>query len=198
MLSLTHRILLTAILAVAAASAADLPPMGDPILLFDGKNLDNFDIYVRDRPLNEDPNKIFTIQKGMVRSSGEEYGYIVTKEEYGDYYLRMEFKWGDETWEPRKEKARDSGILYHVHGENKIWPSSIEYQFIEGGTGDILVVNGPSMTVTCSPSEYVTFGLGFALPVVTALCTPVMSRSGTGVGCCPPRKPVIFGVPFTR
>ena len=147
MQSLTNRILVAAMFAVAAASAADLPPMGDPIMLFDGKNLDNFDIYVRDRPLNEDPNKIFTIQKGMVRSSGEEYGYIVTKEEYGDYYLRMEFKWGDETWEPRKDKARDSGILYHVHGENKIWPSSIEYQFIEGGTGDILVVNGPSMTV---------------------------------------------------
>ncbi len=144
---LSTTLLLFAALGAAIAPAQDLPPLGKKIKLFDGKNLDNFDIYVRDRPLNEDPNNIFTVQDGMVRASGVEYGYIITKEEYGDYYLRMEFKWGEETHEPRKDKARDSGILYHVHGENKIWPSSIEYQFIEGGTGDILVVNGPSMTV---------------------------------------------------
>ena len=42
---------------------------------------------------------------------GEEFGYIVTKKEYENYYLRAEFKWGEETYEPRKDKARDSGIL---------------------------------------------------------------------------------------
>ncbi|MBI1355492.1 MAG: DUF1080 domain-containing protein [Acidobacteria bacterium] len=142
-----NRLLFAILVGTTIAAAADLPPMGPPIKLFDGKNLNHFDIYVRDRPLNEDPNKVFQIQDGVVRASGVEYGYIITKEEYGDYYLRMEFKWGEATHEPRKDKARDSGILYHVHGENKIWPSSIEYQFIEGGTGDILVVNGPSLTV---------------------------------------------------
>jgi len=144
---LSTTLLLFAALGATVAPAQDLPPLGKKIKLFDGKNLDNFDIYIRDRPLNEDPNKVFTVQNGVVRASGVEYGYIITKKEYGDYYLRMEFKWGEETHPPRKDKARDSGILYHVHGENKIWPSSIEYQFIEGGTGDILVVNGPSMTV---------------------------------------------------
>ncbi|MCB9383119.1 MAG: DUF1080 domain-containing protein [Bryobacterales bacterium] len=143
----TLRILLLALVALSASASDNLPKLGKPVKLFTGKNLDHFDIYVRDRPLNEDPKRVFTIVDGTVRSSGEEFGYIITKKEYGDYYLRMEFKWGGPTYEPRKDKARDSGILYHVYGENKVWPSSIEYQFIEGGTGDILVVNGPEMTV---------------------------------------------------
>jgi hypothetical protein len=143
----TKTLLFVALAAAAVAPAAEPVPTGEPIRLFDGGGLDHFDIYVRDRPLNEDPNQVFQVRNGVIRASGVEYGYIITKEEYGDYYLRMEFKWGEETHTPRKDKARDSGILYHVHGENKIWPSSIEYQFIEGGTGDILVVNGPSLTV---------------------------------------------------
>lgn len=82
-----------------------------------------------------DPAKVFRVHDGMVHVSGSEYGYIITKEygyiitkqEYGNYHLRAEFKWGDATYEPRKDKARDTGILIHVTGEDKVWPTSIEY-----------------------------------------------------------------------
>jgi hypothetical protein len=61
--------------------------------------------------------------------------------------LVTEFKWGEETWAPRKTQARDSGVLVHGGGKDMIWPRSIEAQIIEGGTGDILVVNGAYLTV---------------------------------------------------
>jgi 3-keto-disaccharide hydrolase len=127
--------------------AADLPATGKAIKLFNGRNLDQFDIFVKSSGLNPPSQHIFRVEDGVVHVSGEEYGYIVTKKDFENYYLRAEFKWGEETYEPRKNKARDSGILYHVYGENRVWPSSIEFQFIEGGTGDILLVDGPSLTV---------------------------------------------------
>jgi hypothetical protein len=40
------------------------------------------------------------------------------------------------------DKARDSSLLFHVTGEDKVWPHSIEFQMIDGGTGDIILVGG--------------------------------------------------------
>lgn len=117
-----------------------------PVRLFNGKNLDGFDTFLQTKGLNNDPDKVFTVHDGMVHISGSEYGYIVTKQEYGNYYLRAEFKWGEKTWPPREGKPRDSGILYHVIGPDKIWPTSIEYQMIEGGTGDIILVGDAGLT----------------------------------------------------
>ena len=32
-------------------------------------------------------------------------------------------------------------LSVHVNGEDKVWPHSIEFQMIEGGTGDIILVD---------------------------------------------------------
>jgi hypothetical protein len=37
--------------------------------------------------------------------------------------------------------------LFHVVGPDKVWPTSIEYQIIEGGTGDIILVGDAALTV---------------------------------------------------
>ena len=136
----------TFLLLSFVALAADLPPAGKPIHLFNGKNLDGFDTFLQTKGLNNDPEKVFQVHDGMVHISGSEYGYIITRQEYENYYLRAEFKWGEKTWPPREGRARDSGILYHVVGPDKIWPTSIEYQIIEGGTGDIILVGEAGLT----------------------------------------------------
>lgn len=125
----------------------ETPPTAKPIKLFNGKNLDGFDTFLKTKGLNNDPEKVFTVDHNMVHVSGAEYGYIITRQDYGDYYLRAEFKWGDATHAPREGKARDSGVLFHVEGENKVWPRSVEFQMIEGGTGDIILVDGAAATV---------------------------------------------------
>jgi hypothetical protein len=131
----------------AGASRVDAPPTGKAIKLFNGKNLDGFDTFLRTKGLNNDPDQVFEVEHGVVHISGKEFGYIVSKSEYGDYYLRAEFKWGEATHEPRAGKARDSGILFHVSGPDKVWPRSVEFQMIEGGTGDIILVDGAAATV---------------------------------------------------
>ncbi len=120
---------------------------GKIIKLFNGKNLDGFYTYTEKQGRNHDPNHVFTVQDGTIRVSGEEFGYFATEVEYENYRLTAEFKWGEKTYAPREGLARDSGILYHFVGPDKIFPKSIEFQIIEGGTGDIIVVDGASLTV---------------------------------------------------
>jgi hypothetical protein len=140
--------LLAASLAVPAHAAdGKTPSTGKPVKLFNGKNLKGFDTFLEKQGLNQDPEKVFRVHDKMVHVSGTEYGYFITQREYENYYLRTEFKWGEKTHAPREGKARDSGILYHVVGPNKVWPKSIEFQMIEGGTGDIILVGGAGLTV---------------------------------------------------
>jgi len=114
------------------------------IPLFNKKNLDGWYVFIQDRGINNDPKGVFTVNDGVLRISGEEWGCITTNEEYADYKLIMEFKWGEKTYGNRKEKARDNGLLFHSNGADGgysgIWMHSIECNIIEGGVGDFIVV----------------------------------------------------------
>src|SRR5689334_3933818 len=131
------------------------------IHLFNGKDLTNFYTYLAapakgEKPYgkNNDPEKVFTVHDGMIHVSGKVFGGIITKKEYENYHLVVEYKWGERTWPPREGKARDSGVLLHCVGEEGaaggVWMESIEFQMIEGGTGDFILVGAkskPSLTV---------------------------------------------------
>ncbi|MCX6840155.1 MAG: DUF1080 domain-containing protein [Verrucomicrobia bacterium] len=95
---------------------------------------------------HDDPKDIWTFAKdGTFNISGRGYGYVATKENYRDYHLVLEFKWGTKTWGTREKKAKDNGILLHAYGPHgayaDTWMASIEAQIIEGGVGDILVLS---------------------------------------------------------
>jgi hypothetical protein len=142
---------------IGAASGPEFDPdMKRPskIRLFNGKNLDGWYTFLKSKGRDNDPNQVFTVKKGLLTITGEEFGCITTNEEYENYKLVVEFKWGGATHAPRLEKARDSGILFHSVGEDGgksgAWMHSIECQIIEGGTGDIIVVGdgSPDFSVT--------------------------------------------------
>jgi hypothetical protein len=131
-----------------------------PIKLFNGKDLTNFYTYLGSpgkgaKPYgkNNDPEKVFAVQDGMIRISGKVFGGLITEQQYANYHLVAEFKWGEKTWPPREKAARDSGILLHCVGADGaaggVWMEAIECQMIEGGTGDFILVAGkgpPSLT----------------------------------------------------
>ncbi len=126
------------------------------IHLINGKDLTPFYTYMTNFGVDQDPDKVFTVQDGMVRISGQHMGYLATRKTYSNYRLVAEFKWGEKTWAPREFNARDSGILLHGIGEDKVWPTCIECQMIEGGTGDVLVVEGAGLTVNGERKEKTT------------------------------------------
>ena len=129
-----------------AASTPDETANG--IHLFNGKDLNGWYTYLKGRGRDVDPLKVFTVTDGSLRISGEEFGCVTSVNEFENYHLVMEFKWGELTHAGRKDKARDSGLLVHSTGEDGdygvMWMYCIECQMIEGGTGDILVVGDDS------------------------------------------------------
>ncbi len=131
----------------------------ETIALFNHHNLDGWYTFLKDRGRNNDPNGVFTVKGGILHISGEEWGCITTEEEYDNYHLIAEYKWGGITHEPRKQNARDSGILVHSMGTDGdysgTWMYSIECQIIEGGTGDFLVVgdNTEKYSITSPVAE---------------------------------------------
>lgn len=139
-------------LCIALACFATPPAHAAPgsIDLLDGDYTKHWYTWIRDRGRDTDPKNVFTMQDDILRISGEEWGCVTTKEEYSDYHLLLEFKWGEKTWAPRLDRARDSGLLIHSKGEdggyNGTWMYCLEVQMIEGGTGDLLVVGDKSPT----------------------------------------------------
>ncbi|AMV40106.1 DUF1080 domain-containing protein [Planctomyces sp. SH-PL62] len=143
-----------ALTAPRGASAADPAPL----LQFNGKDLTGFYTYLHDHKL-EDPDGVFTVVDGELRISGKEWGGVVTREEYENYHLVTEWKWGKKAYAPRADKARDSGILLHCFGADDAigghWMQSMECQIIEGGTGDFIVVARPDIKPLSLSSEVV-------------------------------------------
>ncbi len=137
--------------------------------LFNGRDLSGFDTLLRSKGMDSDPDHVFTVEKGVIHVSGNDFGGIVTKKAYENYYLRAEFKWGEKTYQDKVGKARDCGILYHIDEPllevpKDTWPRAFEFQIQEGGTGDIWLVKGAALKVkgvavvseaTPGPKEFV-------------------------------------------
>ena len=93
------------------------------------------------------PWGVFRVEDGVIHISGEEFGCLTTDEEFEDYRLLVEFKWGEKKWPPREKAVRDSGILLHGVGPDKVWTKSIECQIQEHDCGDFYMVDGTSIVV---------------------------------------------------
>lgn len=123
-------------------SGAAAPRAQGAVQLFNGRDLSGLYSWLRDSKY-EDPLRVFTVVDGMLRISGEEFGYIATREEYSDYRLVVEFKWGSLTY--NSKTVRNSGIMLHAvgpDGNRSPWMASIECQVAQGCVGDLIVIRG--------------------------------------------------------
>ena len=132
--------------ACAVASRCEVASRID---LFESGDLHRWYTWIRGQGRDRDPKKVFTMTAdGILHISGEGFGCITTREEFENYRLIVEYRWGEKTWGARKGKARDSGILVHSNGNDgaysDTWMYAFEVQMIEGGTGDFIVVSDGS------------------------------------------------------
>jgi len=112
------------------------------IPLFNGKDLTGFYGWLKDTHY-KDPHKVFSVDQGILKISGEVNGYLATEKEYRDYHLVVEYKWGAKTYGAKT--VRNSGILLHAvgpDGNRSPWMSSIECQVAQGCVGDFIVIRG--------------------------------------------------------
>jgi hypothetical protein len=136
---------MTRTLGLLLLCAATLSPVraGEPVALFDGKDISKWYTFLRDYGKDKDPNGTFTVRDGILRISGQDFGGMLTRDEYANYEVRLEYAWGGKVWPPREKTARDSGLILHCTGPDgavaKSWMEGIQCNMIEGGTGDISI-----------------------------------------------------------
>jgi hypothetical protein len=137
--------------AALAATIAAAPAQDGWTSLWNGKNLDGWTTWTRPNgAAGIDPASIFTIGEAdgqpAIHISGAIFGELRTTRAFGNYHLKLQFKWGEKKWPPRDAPGtpRDSGLLYHVHsapGEGgRVWARSIELQIQEHDVGDLYAI----------------------------------------------------------
>ncbi len=78
-------------------------------------------------------------------------GYISTEKEYGNYHLRLQYRWGEKKFEPRFKMKRDAGLYYHLIGPDQIWPRGLQFQIEQTNVGDLIVLHGVQLDTTIDP-----------------------------------------------
>ena len=123
--------------------------------LFNGKDLSGLTTWLQDTK-TADPRKVFRVEDGVIRISGDGNGYVATEKEYRDYHLVVEYKWGKRT--DGGKYVRNSGILLHATGPDGgaggTWMSSIECQLAQGCVGDLIPIRGKDAAGKVIPVQF--------------------------------------------
>lgn len=130
---------LFALLAVDTGKAAEPITPKESIQLFNGKDLDGWTTYLKESA-DKDPDGVFQVSDGMIHISGNGFGYLATESSYANYHLSLEFKWGKK--DDGSGYVRNSGVMLHSIGPDRVWPASIEVQLAQGCEGDFICIGG--------------------------------------------------------
>ena len=115
--------------------------------LFDGQHLDNWYIVINDSK-SDDANHLVQVEDGAIHmykdspaASSQPAGYLVTKKEYSNYRLKLQYRWGVKRFVPRLNSQRDAGLMFHVVGKDGVWPRCVECQIQENDVGDVFAIH---------------------------------------------------------
>jgi len=125
--------------------------------LFNGKNLEGWYSFLTTKGKNNDPEKVFLVENGLLHISGKEFGYICTERIFKNFHLAVEFKWGQKKFPPRDADTtkRDNGVCYYIplNEKDSVWPKSIECQIQEGDVGDFWMIDSATIVIDGKRTE---------------------------------------------
>jgi hypothetical protein len=125
------------------------------VQLFNGKDLNNWQIKFKGHELGDNYNNTFRVEDGMLRVSYENweewngtFGHIFYNGEYSNYRLRVEYRFvGDQVKNGPGWAFRNNGLMLHGQPAETMdldqdFPTSIEVQLLGGsGTGERSTMN---------------------------------------------------------
>ncbi|RPI24871.1 MAG: DUF1080 domain-containing protein [Acidobacteria bacterium] len=155
--------LLVLLLTVGFISAQNDPNKKEWIQLFNGKNLEGWDIKIKGHELNDNYRNTFRAQDGKMVVSYDQYdkfnsdfGHIFYREKFSYYLLVVEYRFlGNQVQGGPEWGLRNSGAMLHSQSAKSMlkdqdFPISIEAQFLGGsGTGNRTTAN------LCTPGTHV-------------------------------------------
>jgi Domain of Unknown Function (DUF1080) len=128
------------------------------IPLFNGRDLDGWYTFLQKHGKNSDPDHVITIEdntihlyKNVADGSHVVMGYIGTDKEYGNYHLRLQYRWGTKKFEPRYKLKRDAGVYYHILGPDAVWPRALQFQVEQTNVGDLIALYGMTVDTWIDP-----------------------------------------------
>lgn len=141
-------------LAASVALATDPTVPTEVLRPLDGNDLRaGFTTWLK-KSETKDPDKVFQLDRGILRCGDEDMGYVATLQSFKDYHLSVEYRWGRRN--PHDKFVRNSGILLHGVGpdgsQNGVWMTSIECQLAQGCEGDLILIKGKSAEGTPYPA----------------------------------------------
>jgi hypothetical protein len=98
---------------------------GAPVELFNGKDTSGWTFHIKGEG---DASAPWSVEDGVLKCSGQPHGYIRTTADYQDFVLELDWRWAD--------KPSNSGVLFRMTGEDKVWPKCIEAQLMHQRAGD--------------------------------------------------------------
>lgn len=148
-------IVLTLISFVFAAPLFAADPKAEWIPLFNGKNLDGWEVKIRGYELGENYGNTFRVEDGLLKVSYDQYdafdgkfGHLFYHKPFSNYVLRLEYRFtGEQAKGGPGWAIRNSGVMIHgesprTMGKDQDFPASIEVQLLGGGgSGERSTVN---------------------------------------------------------
>jgi len=160
------------LLVVACSGKKEDSAKEEWITLFNGKNLDGWEVKMTGYPLNENFNNTFRAENGILKAAYDrydhfngEFGHLFYKEKFSCYRLELEYRFtGDQVPGGPSWATRNSGVMVHSQPASTMkkdqpFPTSVEVQFLGGlGSGDRPTGN------LCTPGTNVVLGDTLFLP----------------------------------
>lgn len=152
-------------LAIAASMLVQTPAPGtrDWVQLFNGRNLDGWDVKITGRDLNDNWHNTFRVKDGLlqVRYDGYDafdnrFGHIFYRAPFSYYIVAVEYRFvGAQAPSGPDWALRNSGVMVHSQsarsmGKDQDFPISIEVQLL-GGNGSA----ERSTANLCTPGTHV-------------------------------------------
>lgn len=131
--------------------------------LFNGQNLDGWDLKITGYELNDNAYNTFRVEDGLLKVRYDEYdeftgqfGHIFYDKPFSHYRLKVEYRFiGEQAPNGPEWALRNNGIMFHSQSAQTMeldqdFPASIEYQML-GGDGEEERSNGN----ICTPETHV-------------------------------------------
>lgn len=159
----TNNVLLLLMPLLIVFSCQMAPEKEEWISLFNGENLDGWDLKITGYELNENFGNTFRVEDGLLKVSYDEYdefggrfGHIFYNEPFSHYKLRVEYRFvGEQVTGGPGWAFRNNGIMFHAQSAQSMeldqdFPVSVEAQML-GGDG----INERPNGSVCTPGTNV-------------------------------------------
>ena len=187
--------------------------------MFNGKDLSNWTVKIRNHPAGENFGNTFRVEDGKIvvrydayEKFDERFGHLFYNKPYGYYRIRLEYRFvGEQAKEGPGWAYRNSGIMVHgqtpkTMGLNQDFPVSIEVQLLGGNgkekrttcnlctPGTNVEMNGKLFTPHCINSNSATYhGDQWVTAEVLVLGDSVIRHYANGIEVLSYQKPQIGG-----